>query len=109
MGQATKGDYLIFYLATKGFFAVAEVKGPMRRPISKDDAPWAGGLYRYGVIIPFEILIELETPLKKTFSSMRVEGTSITASTLRRGFAPISSQDGRNLYNELVTLKSSVD
>lgn len=101
MNQAVKGDHLLFYMASKGFFAAASITGPMKKPSTKDEAPWAGGIYRYGVIIPFKLQLELIAPLRKPFSSMKIAGTSISATTLRRGFAPISNADGELIFGEL--------
>ena len=93
MDQVKKGDYLIFYLASKGFIGMASITDPMKKPLNRDETPWAGGMYRYGVVIPFSLEIELEEPLKKPFVEMKVDGTKITATALRRGFAPISNVD----------------
>ena len=105
MNQAVKGDHLLFYQASKGFFASAKISGPMKRPTSKEEAPWAGGIYRYGIVIPFKLQIELDEPLRIPFLSMKVEGTSISVTSLRRGFAPISNSDGEFVVRALENAK----
>lgn len=105
MGQTQKGDYLLFYMASKGFFALAETTGPMKMPSSKEEAPWAGGIYRYGAIIPMKVLFELDAPMKKAFVDNKIEGTSIAANVLRRGFAQISNQDGTTAAEALISEK----
>ena len=107
MSQTRKGDYLLFYMASKGFFALAETTGPMKVPASKEEAPWAGGVYRYGAVIPMKILLELDVPMKKAFVDNKIEGTSIAANVLRRGFAQISNHDGVTAADALVLEKSS--
>ena len=107
MNQAVKGDQLLFYLASKGFFASAKVIGPMKKPSSKEEAPWAGGIYRYGIVIPFKLQLELDEPLRIPFISMKVEGTSISVTSLRRGFAPISNSDGEFVLRALEAAKKA--
>lgn len=106
MNQVSKGDYLVFYMASKGFFALAEITGPMKIPASKEEAPWAGGIFRYGVVIPMRVLIELEEPLKKPFIDNKIEGTAIAANVLRRGFVRISNQDGVLMTDALISEKA---
>jgi hypothetical protein len=101
MDQAKKGDYLLIYLASKGFIGIASITGPMKRPTDRAEAPWAGGIYRYGIVIPFELEMEMEEPLKKLFVDMKIAGTSITATALRRGFTRVSNADGETLATEM--------
>jgi hypothetical protein len=107
MSQTQKGDYLLFYMASKGFFALAETTAPMKTPASKEEAPWAGGIYRYGAVIPMKILLELDVPMKKTFVDNKIEGTSIAANVLRRGFAQISNLDGVTSAEALILEKAN--
>jgi hypothetical protein len=105
LDQAKKDDMLLFYFASKGFFAAAELIGSMRKPISKEEAPWAGGVYRYGAIMPFKIKVELETPIIKPFVDNKIVGTSISTTALRKGFVRISNQDAQFIYGELSKIK----
>lgn len=107
LGQTQKGDYLLFYLASKGFFALAETTAPMKMPASKEEAPWAGGIFRYGAVIPMKILLELDVPMKKAFVENKIEGTSIAANMLRRGFAQISNHDGVIAAEALISEKTN--
>jgi hypothetical protein len=101
LDRVKKGDHLIIYAATKGFIATAIVTGPMSRPTSKEEAPWAGGVYRYGAIVPFKILVELDEPMKVPFHKMIIEGTEIHTGRLQKGFAMITGKDGNYLLNKI--------
>ena len=106
MTQARKGDYLLFYMASKGFFALAEVTGPMKVPTTKEEAPWAGGIFRYGAVIPMKLIFELPTPMKKPFVDNKIEGTAIAANVLRRGFAQIPNHDGVGVVESMIVEKA---
>ena len=102
LSQSIKGDYLLFYLASVGFLGIGQVTGPMRIPASKEEAPWAGGIYRYGVILPFKLLREVQDPLKVKFDSNRIPGTGVSTTLLRRGFAQLSKLDGIKLEEDFL-------
>lgn len=102
LDSVKKGDHLVIYAAGKGFISTAVVTGPMKRPTTKEQAPWAGGVYRYGAIVPFKILIELSEPLKIPFTKMFFDRTQIHTSRLQKGFSMISGVDGNYLYQEMV-------
>ena len=107
LDQAVKGDMLLFYFASKGFFAAAELTGAMKQPASKEEAPWAGGIYRYGAIMPFKIKIELDSPIVKPFVDNKIVGTSISTTALRKGFVRISRSDAQIIYSELIKSASA--
>ena len=101
LDRAKIGDHLVIYAAGRGFIATALVTGEMKRPKTREEAPWAGGIYRYGALVPFKILLELEAPLKITFTNMVFDGTSIHTSRLQKGFSMISGEDGNFIYSEM--------
>lgn len=105
--QAKKGDYLVFYLASAGFFAIAELTGPMKNPESKEEAPWAGGAYRYGIVMPIKIRFELLDPVNIGFTNMKVSGTSVGVNALRRGFTRISNGDGELILSHLLKIRTT--
>lgn len=90
-----KGDGLIVYAASRGFKAICKINGDARRPIDKQEAPWAGGVFRYGLVIPFAVVEEFEEPIAAQFPNQRLNGTSITTTQLRRGFSSITAEDGK--------------
>ena len=79
----------------------------MKQPASKEEAPWAGGIYRYGAIMPFKIKIELDSPIVKPFVDNKIVGTSISTTALRKGFVRISSSDAQIIYSELIKSASA--
>ena len=97
LNQTKKGDFLIFYLASIGFLGVAKVSGPMKVPSSKEEAPWAGGIYRYGVIVPFSLKHEVENPLRVEFENNKVKDTNLSTNLLRKGYSRISKEDGQKI------------
>jgi hypothetical protein len=101
LDRAKVGDHLIIYAAGKGFIAVGLVTGEMKRPQSKEEAPWSGGIYRYGALVPFRVLLELKEPLQIPFTKMVFNGTSIHTSRLQKGFSMISGEDGNFIYSEM--------
>ena len=96
-----KGDFLLVFAATRGFISVAQVTGPIKCPMTREEVPWAGGLYRYGALVPFKIIIELDDPLKVSITKMVFDGTAIHTSRLQKGFSMISPDDGKFLYDSM--------
>lgn len=86
------GDFLIVYHAGNGLRSIGEVTGTWRSPSSREEAPWAGGIFRYGKVIPFKVLKEVEEPIKLTFESNKIAGTDINLNVLRRGFGMVSKK-----------------
>lgn len=106
MNQISAGDHLLFYWATKGLMGLGECTDVMRRPQSKDEAPWAGGIFRFGVVIPFDLSDEIEVPAGLKFKDGVAIGTNLKVASLRRGFSRIESSDGTYLAD---LLKSTRD
>jgi hypothetical protein len=98
MASPKPGDILIVYHAGNGLRSICEVTGTWKSPSSKDEAPWAGGIFRYGKVFPFRVLKEVEVPIKVTFESNKIIGTDINLTILRRGFGMVSKKDGKRLF-----------
>jgi len=88
------GDRLLVWLAKRGFVACGTVTAAMRRPINKADAPWPGGIHRFGAIVPFKLDLELAQPLRLPFENQKQKVTGIHAFQLRRGFIAIPDSAG---------------
>ncbi len=97
LNVAAKGDYLIFYMARKGFIAIAQLSNGLKVPRSKEEAPWAGGIYRYGAVMPFKLLLELDQPFVKPFKNNMMVDTHISVTGLRKGFTRINPEDGTKI------------
>jgi hypothetical protein len=95
------GDRLFIYRASKGLIATATVTDKIRIPIDRSEAPWAGGLFRYGALVPFSKVIEFEFPVKVVFEKMRILNTAISVTALRRGFSSITESDANELISHL--------
>ena len=105
LSKAKKGDNLLFYLASVGFLGLGKVTGPMRIPSSREEAPWAGGIYRYGVIVPFKLVTETDSPLKVNFVTNKIADTGVSTTLLRRGFAQVSTIDGLKIQESFLSAK----
>ena len=101
MNQVEPGDGLLFYWATKGLIGHAIATSEMKRPQSKDEAPWAGGMFRFGIVIPFDLKMEAKEAMPLKFIAGTAVGTNLKVASLRRGFARIESIDGEFLLSEL--------
>ncbi len=101
MTQVEAGDGLLFYWAGKGLVGYAVTTGVMKRPQSKDEAPWAGGTFRFGIVVPFELILEVTEPMPIKFVAGTAVGTSLRVTSLRRGFSRVESKDGLYLLKEL--------
>lgn len=91
--KAKTDDRLLFWIAAEGFVGWGTVTGPMRVPTSRDEVPWAGGLYRYAALVPMRVELELKKPLKLRFDeSQKQLGTGISVFMLRRGFIHVRDE-----------------
>ena len=72
-----------------------------RTPLDKSEAPWAGGVIKFGLIVPFKLTYELVNPQKLKMVNQVFSGTKVGSFTLRRGFAPISDEDGEFILDKI--------
>lgn len=94
---ASEGDNLLIYQATAGFIAYCVTSSGLVKPTDRTQTPWAGGLFRYGAILPFKLKIDMRTPLTVKFSNLRIADTQISVASLRRGFSQINVEDGTKI------------
>lgn len=71
------GDRLLVWQGGKGYIAEAAVVGPARIPSNNNEAPWPGGTYRFAYVIPIEVLLEVQSPLKLSFVGNEQSGTGL--------------------------------
>ncbi len=95
--DVNKEDILFIYRASKGLIATARVKDKITIPRSREETPWAGGMYRYGALVPFRIEREYEEAIPVKFENMRIAGTKISVTSLRRGFSRVEPADSKIL------------
>jgi len=91
------GDRLFIWRTRAGFIAEARVTGPPRVPVSKDEAPWPGGLSRFSAVIPIAVVQETSTPYRLAFVKDRQEVTGLSSNSLRFGLVPIGDEAGDNI------------
>ena len=77
----------------------------MKKPLSREEVPWPGGLYRYGAILPFKLEVEMSDPIKIEFKDRLIKNTSIHGSRLQKGFSAITNEDGTYLRNLMTSKK----
>lgn len=83
-------DRLLIWLAGRGYVAEAVVTGPATVPQTTADAPWPGGIYRYGYIIPMRVVAEVQEPVTFPFVHGIQPETGISTSQLQRSLALVS-------------------
>ena len=91
--KINKGDKFLVYWAGHGFIAKGTFNSQLKRPTSKLEAPWAGGMFRFGAIAEIRINAEISNPIKADFENQRIKGTNITATALRNGLSRIATED----------------
>ena len=90
--RAKKGDRLLFWLAKSGYVGYATVTEDARRPLTREEVPWAGGLYSWGIIVPMSVDFECPTPVWIAFSEGKQLHTGIPQFALQRGFTNITDE-----------------
>lgn len=86
-----KDDALFVWLGGRGYAAELIVTGDPRPPESRDETPWPGGLYQYGFIIPFSIVLEVARPVNFPFEGQRQSKTGVTKAGLQRSIALLTT------------------
>ncbi len=94
-----KEDILFIYRASKGLIAIARAKDKISIPRTREETPWAGGMYRYGALVPYRLEREFEEAIPVKFENMRISGTQISATSLRRGFSRVEPADSKRLFD----------
>ena len=100
--QAAAGDCLLFWVGGRGFVGEGEVSGSPRVPANKIEAPWPGGTYQYGFIIPFELRIEVSKAVYLPFSGQIQDRTGISKTQLQRSFSIIGAGAGELVRDLLI-------
>lgn len=86
------GDSLFLYIGGEGFKAYMTATGVPRIPKDNSEAPWEGGTYEYGLILPFEIQVEVKRPLCLPFNGQRQEATGVSKALLQQSFGAVSDE-----------------
>lgn len=93
-GGIAKGDRLLIWLGASGFIATATITGAPRNPVSRDEAPWGGGLHRFGLVFPIKVDFEPENPVWFGFVQGKQEKTGLAQFAIRKGFSSIPDSVG---------------
>lgn len=104
--RGAPGDRLLVWRSGQGYVAEAVVTDKARRPRGRDEAPWLGGVERFGLVVPFEITFETKEPFFLGFKDHRQLGSGLSLFMLRRGFIRIpdkSAQEVMRLWREQAT------
>jgi hypothetical protein len=86
------GDRLLVWQAGEGYIAEAAATGPVRTPNNNEEAPWPGGTNRFSYVVPIEIVLEVESPLKLPFVGNEQSGTGFAKGIFQRSFSPVSDK-----------------
>lgn len=93
--RARQGDGLLFWQSGAGFLGHGIVTGKMYAPLSHEEIPWPGGMYRWGMLVPMQVVYECPSPVHVRFINSKMERTGIAPFALRRGFVSVSDQAAR--------------
>lgn len=91
-----KGDKLLVWLGGSGYIAVAKITGTPRNPASREEAPWGGGLHRFGLVFPIEVTYEPNAPVWLGFEGGKQLKTGMAQFSLRKGFSSIPDAVGES-------------
>lgn len=83
-------DRLLVWLAGRGYVAEAVVTGPAKVPHTTAEAPWPGGIYRFGYIVPMQVVAEVREPINFPFVNGIQPDTGVSTSQLQRSLALVS-------------------
>lgn len=86
------GDRLFIWKSRVGYIAEAVITGPGRIPTSRAEAPWPGGVSRFGLVVPIDVVCEISEGIRIRFVNDRQEITGISTNALRFGLAPIMDE-----------------
>ena len=93
-GTIKKGDRLLVWLGASGYIATATILGAPRNPVSREEAPWGGGLHRFGLVFPIKVDFEPNAPVWFGFSQGKQDKTGLAQFSIRKGFSSIPDTVG---------------
>jgi hypothetical protein len=99
------GDQLVIWQAGQGYVAHVILTGPARTPADRTEAPWPGGLIRFGLVLPFDLACEVKKPINVPFVGPRQVETGVTKAALQSGFALMSEDGGKLISERLLELE----
>lgn len=85
------GDSLFVWIGGKGYIAELVASEDPRPPRDRAEAPWPGGQYTFGLIVPFRLILEVKEPVNLRFDGHYQTLTGVSKSSLQRSVAQISS------------------
>jgi hypothetical protein len=80
------GDHLLIWVGGRGYVAEAIVTDVPRSPRNRDEAPWPGGTYRFGLVVPMRVINEVQTPVRFPFVGDKQADTGLSKAMFRRSF-----------------------
>lgn len=90
--SAKKGDRIFIWMGGKGYIAEAVITEDPRPPKSRQEAPWPGGLYSFGWVIPFDIVVEVKAAVSFPFVGQHQERTGVSKSGLQRSLTLVGAE-----------------
>jgi hypothetical protein len=96
------GDHLLFWVGGTGYVGYGTITEPPRPPNGREEAPWPGGKYHYGTVIPFRLVLEVADPYRLPFVAGVQESTGWTSARFQRGFASIDESTAQKVTRVLV-------
>lgn len=92
----------MFWVGRRGYVGYGVVTGPARVPKTRDDAPWAGGKYRFTAVVPMKVLVEVQTPIFLPFSHNVQSVTGLNTAYFQRGMSVMSDRAATSVTEQLL-------
>lgn len=99
--SARKGERIVIWMGGNGYIAEVEIAADPRIPQSRDEAPWPGGLYTYGWVIPFKIALEVKNGVTFPFVGQQQQRTGVSKAGLQRSLALVSAEGAKVITDVL--------
>jgi hypothetical protein len=91
------GDRFVAWIGGRGFIAEGEITGSARRPVDKTEAPWPGGTYRFSLVVPIRVQLEVKSPVFLPFDGQRQRETGISKAQLQSSLSLIPDVAGQRI------------
>ena len=92
ISEIKKNDQVLVWLGGRGFVATASIVSSPRQPKNRDETPWGGGIYRFGIVIPIVVTFEVKEPVWLGFENGRQILTGLSQFSLRKSFSVIPDE-----------------
>lgn len=109
MPKCVPGDHLLFWIGKRGYIGYGVVTALPRRPLTKADAPWAGGTGRFTAVVPMVVQLEIADPIFLPFFNNVQKDTGFNTGHLQRGMSLVSADAATLVTSRLLDQFFKID